>query len=46
MIVPLLFTDVAMPPDGKLVLLHLFVNGQVQGARCWIDDMFIRQYPK
>ena len=38
--------DVTVLPDTRLLILRLFVNGQVQGAKCWIDDLFIGQYPQ
>jgi len=38
--------DVLVPSDTRLLTLRLFVNGQTQGTKCWIDDFFIGQYPQ
>ncbi|MDQ3622491.1 MAG: hypothetical protein M3463_08395 [Verrucomicrobiota bacterium] len=36
-----LVTEVVAPPDATSILLRLYVDKQANGARCWIDNVFI-----
>jgi hypothetical protein len=41
-----LAVEVVAPPKCRHISIRLFVNGQAADACCWIDDLFIGQYPR